>query len=404
MSGKILPAIPSLFDRGARHARSWKTIRTQPMMYAMFKIIQKIRRLSILQFEIFILQLLLFACSCDKSATEPPPPPPAGPDTTNHNFVWRIDTLGDGNSSIIRDVFIVDENNIWVVGDISIKDSSGNFITTPFGAAHWNGYQWQLFQLPAQTPPGYTSYLRPKGIFALASNDLWLASGGVHRFNGSIIQSYWINDFPGNPNPILDPGQSPEKLWGISNTDMYVVGKQGTVAHFNGTNWQKIESGTSTDINDIWGITDSLTGKSHILAAVGDRYSLGDYGILKFEGLSAKDTLAEGLPVNTTLHTVWFSRDSPIYIGGGHGVFYHSGSQWVEVDLPQYFPTRIRGNAANDVFVCGAFGLFAHYNGSSWRVYQGFSGSLEGLAVKDDVVVAVGTVNSRGLVIIGRRF
>ncbi|MDA3871728.1 MAG: hypothetical protein PF551_05180 [Candidatus Marinimicrobia bacterium] len=36
-------------------------------------------------------------------------------DTTSHNFTWTIDTLGIYGSSL-RDVAIIDENNIWVVG------------------------------------------------------------------------------------------------------------------------------------------------------------------------------------------------------------------------------------------------------------------------------------------------
>ncbi|MCO6473712.1 MAG: hypothetical protein J5I57_08280, partial [Melioribacteraceae bacterium] len=38
-------------------------------------------------------------------------------DTTSHNFSWEIFTFGEGfNSSILRDVAIIDENNIWAVG------------------------------------------------------------------------------------------------------------------------------------------------------------------------------------------------------------------------------------------------------------------------------------------------
>jgi len=38
-------------------------------------------------------------------------------DTTSHNFIWEIDTLGIGGS-YLNDVAIIDENNIWVVGNI----------------------------------------------------------------------------------------------------------------------------------------------------------------------------------------------------------------------------------------------------------------------------------------------
>ncbi|MFQ6605929.1 MAG: hypothetical protein ACE5D8_10345, partial [Fidelibacterota bacterium] len=38
-------------------------------------------------------------------------------DTTSHNFTWEIDTLGN-YGSYLNDVAIIDENNIWVVGNI----------------------------------------------------------------------------------------------------------------------------------------------------------------------------------------------------------------------------------------------------------------------------------------------
>jgi len=45
-------------------------------------------------------------------------------DTTSHIYVWTIDTLGDATSSL-RDVAVIDEDNIWVVGKIDLKDPSG---------------------------------------------------------------------------------------------------------------------------------------------------------------------------------------------------------------------------------------------------------------------------------------
>ena len=46
---------------------------------------------------------------------------------------------------------------------------------------------------------------------------------------------------------------SMNKIWGSSSNDLYVVGNNGKIAHYNGTSWQRIESGTTLNINDIWG-------------------------------------------------------------------------------------------------------------------------------------------------------
>ena len=60
-------------------------------------------------------------------------------DTTSHNFTWVIDTLGD-YGSYLNDVAIIDENNIWVVGNI--ETDSGEY-----NAAHWDGIDWDFLGL-----------------------------------------------------------------------------------------------------------------------------------------------------------------------------------------------------------------------------------------------------------------
>ncbi|NOZ75676.1 MAG: hypothetical protein GXO90_09970, partial [FCB group bacterium] len=75
-------------------------------------------------------------------------------DTTSHNFVWEIDTLGS-YGSYLNDVAIVparppgegaggDENNIWVVGNI--ETDSGEY-----NAARWNGTDWELMGIYSNT-------------------------------------------------------------------------------------------------------------------------------------------------------------------------------------------------------------------------------------------------------------
>ncbi len=60
-------------------------------------------------------------------------------DTTSHNFTWQTFTFGEHSTSTLYDVAIIDENNIWAVGEIYMNDSLGNpdpiFITL----LQWNG-------------------------------------------------------------------------------------------------------------------------------------------------------------------------------------------------------------------------------------------------------------------------
>jgi hypothetical protein len=63
-------------------------------------------------------------------------------DTSNHNFEWNVDTLGDGANSNIRDVSIVNDTFVVAVGEIYKKDSTGQFDNVPYNYAVWNGSDW----------------------------------------------------------------------------------------------------------------------------------------------------------------------------------------------------------------------------------------------------------------------
>ncbi|MDA3871912.1 MAG: hypothetical protein PF551_06125, partial [Candidatus Marinimicrobia bacterium] len=102
-------------------------------------------------------------------------------DTTSHDFTWEIDTLGN-YGSILRDVAIIDENNIWVVGEIRTD-------STNYNAAHWNGEEWELIGINFFTFCEQT-YVHPypaRSIIAFNKNDIWISSGSqIAHWNGNI--------------------------------------------------------------------------------------------------------------------------------------------------------------------------------------------------------------------------
>lgn len=58
------------------------------------------------------------------------------------------------------------------------------------------------------------------------------------------------------------------KIWGSSSNDLYVVGNSGNIARYNGSSWTKIESGTTANINDIWGVIDQINNQQMVYVAV----------------------------------------------------------------------------------------------------------------------------------------
>ncbi|HEX2925215.1 MAG TPA: hypothetical protein VHP38_02985, partial [Ruminiclostridium sp.] len=66
----------------------------------------------------------------------------------------------------------------------------------------------------------------------------------------------------------------------------------------------------------------------------------------------------------------------------------------------------VRGSALNDIFVSGAMGLLAHYNGIDWMVYPEFSDHwdvISSLNVKGNTIAAVGILNNKVAVAVGKR-
>ncbi len=337
-------------------------------------------------FLLFLIILFLSFESC-KSPTAPKSNNP--PDTTSSNFTFQTFTFGNtsAGSSYLNDVAIISDTDIWAVGAIYLTDSTGQPDPFPYNAVHWDGKSWNLLKVPYYYQ-GKAFYSPIYSIYAFDASDIWFEAG-IH-WDGYQFETVPLNiDFPSHVN----------KIWGTSSNDLYIVGNSGLMAHRNtdGT-WQKIESGTNTAFTDIWG-----SGNT-ILATVTNEYETGDKMLLQINTNGTVDSL--NWSPNSRLQTVWFQSMDKIFIGGGKNIV-GKPNNWQEItDIPAYYSERVRGNAPNDVFFVGAFGLCAHYNGSSWKTFNELYNpdeSLLGLAVNGNLMIAVGQAGNKAIIIRGYR-
>lgn len=183
-------------------------------------------------------------------------------DTTSHNFAWETFTFGGGSSSYFNDVAIINENNIWAVGEIHTEetdkfDSNGVWVK-PYNAVHWDGIKWELKKILYKN-----NFWKINTILAFNENDIWF-DAFVH-WNGISFSNETI------PNVLM--GWRSNSMWGVSNEDFYIVGNEGNIAHYNGTKWTKIETGTELDIQDIWGTYNEKRSKWEVLAVASDKVS-----------------------------------------------------------------------------------------------------------------------------------
>ncbi|MCR4416128.1 MAG: glucosyl transferase [Ignavibacteria bacterium] len=330
-------------------------------------------------------------------------------DTTSHNFTWQIWEFGQHSSSTLYDVAIIDENNIWAVGEIYMLDSLGRPDPNAYNAVHWNGTKWELKRIPIYLPSGYPFYPVIKSVFAFNSNDIWFEAG-IHWDGNSFKQIPFNIQWSGNVN----------KLWGSSSNDLYAVGNKGNIAHWDGRKWTKIESGTTLFLSDIWGVS------SHELYATGNSRAFVRGVVLKGNGQTWQTMIVSESDDTTGLFRtrlygamegLWVDERGTLYTVGNF-MFQHKHGRWDFMhSLPgNYFGGNpnylhrgylhdVHGNSSNDMFICGQINTLRHFNGVSWaEVGIPYYPLKYGLfwyrvAVKGNTAVAVGSNLSRGVVI-----
>ncbi len=326
-------------------------------------------------------------------------------DTTSHNFTWHMDTLG-ATSSVLSDVAIINDTLAYVVGEMYLRDSTGQTDPMRFNAAIWNGDTWDIQRIP-YLYGGHPVYNPIQAVFAFSSNDIWFAGNGVIHWDG---QEY----VPVDISSVWGPYQI-NKIWGRSSSDLYIVGNEGAIAHYNGATWRRIASGTGLDIRDIWGATNPRTGEKEILAlASTNAPPVQGSMVLKMAGSSATPVSTTGM--SPDMLGIWFMPERRYYaVGAGiHQKRMLADSAWNAYPpgvVTHFLSGGVRGQGVNDAFVVGSFGEVVHFNGLSWFRY--FSnvplptGALGGISVRGHLVLATGLVTvgveSRGIVVIGRR-
>src|SRR5690554_1045255 len=323
-------------------------------------------------------------------------------DTTSHNFTFETYTFGVHSSSVLYDVAIIDENNIWAVGEIYLLDSLGNQDPQPKNAIKWNGTEWEVIRIPTRTFSGAVVSSQISTIFAFNKNDIWTFSiaGSYSYWNGIKWETEFVYEREGNGN----------KLWGTSSSDLYLVCNNGGITYYNGINWQKLISGTNLNINSIWGDYNEKNNMWETLAVGGNILQGTERIILKINNTNQVEQISTGGTIEYPLSGVWFKDKIKYYISGD-GIYSTPSlvKQWQNLNLPNYYGFSIKGAALNDIIVGGGAGFIGHFNGYSWKNYledelNEITGNYFSTAIKGNIIVAVGnTAEGKAIAVIGIR-
>jgi len=334
------------------------------------------------------------------------------PDTTSHDVYWQFDTLGSpGSWGYLKDIAVLDTNNIWVTGDIRIENDIG---FAHYNAAHWNGEDWELLQLFYTGYPigSYPETILPGNvIFAFDENNIYATAGNLFHWDGETWREI--------ETPIVTSG-TVMNMWGSPSGDLYIVGDNGTFVHYNGEEFIPIETNTSVDFISVWGTSSdnvwvcgnnypgyNLTGIYHWDGV--NLHTISVYTIQYWDEPYA-DTLSGAISGVYTddPDSAWVVTSYGMYRisvdSQGEGELVNGWTDWVAA------MKDIEGNNHHDMFIGGAFAIVWHYNGFDFHMYEELS-NLEGLyditgvSVKGNTVGLAGFLlsTSQGFVIRGYR-
>ena len=328
--------------------------------------------------------------------------------TTSHNFTWQTFTFGE-RTSALYDVAIIDENNIWAVGEIYMNDSLGNPDPNAYNAMHWNGSKWEIKKISVLYKDNLT--VAPlESVFILPTGEIIFSSGLPYLPQADGWKLYHLWDM----GVLSQNDGRVTKIWGTSMNDLYFVGSKGTIVHYDGKNWKKIESGTTTDLTDVYGDGDNvfICGYEDFKPTVLLKYYNGVITkLIEEDHFEYKTDFISGW-----IKSIWVKKDKLFSL-----TFYDlyrsktstkgEGAAIWKGDINSWGSNAVRGNDVNDIFTTGYNGLLWHFNGVSWKKYDELVNTTDpfySLSVKGNIVVAVGErylngIDRYGLIVIGRR-
>ena len=262
---------------------------------------------------------------------------------------WNI---AQGSSEIFEDVWVAPTGQVFAVSSNAIYQFDGSswsfrlredwaavtgtsasnvFISGPRATIRHldsNGWNWQHGSLSIDQ------------FWAASDGDITATTtdGQIIHYNGRA----WLGQ--------LNAGAAFEMVWGVSPTNVY-ASTGAALWHYDGASW--------TDL-----------GISGVLAmwgpAANDIFAVGQNGSIRhFDGTSWVPMTS---PTTDYLFGVWGSSSTDIFAVGFSGtVIHYDGTTWsVQSSGTGVMLAAVSGTGPNDVFAVGASGTIIHYDGTNW--------------------------------------
>jgi len=181
-------------------------------------------------------------------------------------------------------------------------------------------------------------------------------------------------------------------LWGPAWTDLFGVGMDGAIVHFNGNSWAPQQSPVAKTLR-------SIHGSDGLVWAVGDKGTIARFAGSKWEQFpypkannlrgvwssSATNVMVAGdntidlwngvewkkMPGNSgyVFHGIWGANSSNVWAVGDYGKIVRLvNGQWVSQPSTTGHTLRdVWGSSINDVWAVGDSGTVVHFDGNQWN-------------------------------------
>jgi len=156
--------------------------------------------------------------------------------------------------------------------------------------------------------------------------------------------------------------QSFYDVWCNTSSDVYAVGANGMIFHYDGASWDQMSGPTTKTLTGVWGCLTNI-------------FAVGlDGTVLHNDGSPGSDEWTE---VDTgderSLNAVWGTSANDVYAVGTYKgpltsvILHYDGTGWTAMDTGLWYSmTDIWGTASDSIYVCGEGGTLLHYDGSDW--------------------------------------
>jgi hypothetical protein len=237
-----------------------------------------------------------------------------------------------------------DVTGIWSSpeGRLFAVTAGGQVWTLQLGA----GSGWEQMETGIFRPGGY------EAVWGTAENDVYAVGdwwGYVDHWDG--VEWSVLLDGGGD-------GTGLHGIWGSGPEDVYAVGQQGAVMHFDDQDWELMHSHPGYDLEAVHGASPQE------VAAVGTGET-----VLWSDGQSWTEIHGGGA---ATLRGVWVGGGELFAAGDGGLVLHHDGLGWTRWSVGAGADLEaIWGLSPSQVYVAGAGGTVALFDGQSWREPSG---------------------------------